>query len=95
MERLILYDPTASWDEQQLAYAQRPPSLKGLRLGLVDNLKHNAAGLLQEIARALVDSSGVDGFQLYHKHSPSQPARNNLLDRLAGACDAVICGVGD
>ena len=54
MQKQILYDPTVLWDKQNLIYAQRPRSLEGLKLGLMDNLKHNAGQLLQEIARVLI-----------------------------------------
>jgi hypothetical protein len=95
MQKHILYDPTVSWNKEDLIYAQRPRSLEGLRLGLMDNLKHNAGQLLQEIARVLIRSSGVESYKLYQKRSPSQPARYDLLDVLATECDGAICGVGD
>ena len=95
MEKQILFDPTISWNKEDLNYAPRSRVLEGLKLGLVDNTKHNAGQLLKEIARALIHSSGIESFEHYHKHSPSQPAHHNLLNQLAKECDVAICGVGD
>ena len=38
-----IYDPTIEVKGRKIAYAPRPKSLAGLRVGLVDNSKHNAA----------------------------------------------------
>lgn len=95
MEKQVLYDPTVSWNKEDLNYAHRPRSFQGINLGLVDNSKHNAGQLLKEIARVLIRSSDAESFKLYQKHSPSQPAHHDLLDEVARECDVAICGVGD
>ena len=50
--RMKIFDPTAKPVERQVDIAARPASLQGLRLGLVDNTKHNSDQLLLRIADA-------------------------------------------
>ncbi len=95
MEKQTLYDPTVSWNHKPLTYAPRPQSLEGLRVGLVDNTKHNARSMLDEIAKTLIQGSGAKSYRLWQKHSPTQPARRELLDEVVSGCDVVVCGVGD
>ena len=41
-----IYDPTTEVAGRNIAYVPRPKSLDGLRIGLVDNTKHNSDQLL-------------------------------------------------
>ncbi len=48
-----IYDPTTEVAGRRISYAQRPESIRGLTIGLVDNTKHNSDALLLRIADKL------------------------------------------
>ena len=48
-----LFDPTSKPVERAVDLAARPASLRGLRLGLVDNTKFNSDTLLGKLAERL------------------------------------------
>lgn len=54
-----IYDPTIEVKGRKIAYAPRPKSLAGLRVGLVDNSKHNSDQLLMRIAGLLESDYGA------------------------------------
>lgn len=95
METITVYDPTLPRAHKPFALAPRPKNLEGLRLGLVDNTKHNTDALLGDLAVALVETAGAHSFRIWQKHSASQPMRSELVEEVAKVCDIAICGVGD
>ena len=78
-----------------LALAARRPSLSGLRVGLMDNTKHNAAMLLAEIGKLLAAEHGATVAVEATKADFAAPAPADLVERYREACDVVITGVGD
>jgi len=78
-----------------LALAPRRPSLSGLRVGLMDNTKHNAAMLLAEIGKLLATEHGVTVTVESTKANFAAPAPAELVEQYREACDVVITGVGD
>ena len=44
-----IFDPTIEAKGRKIAYVPRPKSLAGLRVGLVDNSKHNSDQLLKKM----------------------------------------------
>jgi hypothetical protein len=90
-----ILDPTLPPGEAPARYAPRPPSLAGLRVGLVENTKHNSDRLLQKLGDVLQADYGVAETRLWRKHNASVPAHQEILDALPRACDAVVAGVGD
>ena len=79
----------------RLELARRRPVLSGLRLGLMDNTKHNAALLLAEIGSLLASEHGATVTVEGTKANFAAPAPEDLVDRYREACDVVITGVGD
>jgi hypothetical protein len=76
--------------------AERPGALAGLRIGLLDNTKHNAMLFLEETARLLEEEYGAAGVGIVEtKASFSVPVGEEIVERYAQACDVVITGVGD
>lgn len=75
--------------------APRVGSLKGLRVGLLDNSKTNAEKYLKMVADILVDRYGVAEVKLFRKEALSKPAPVNVLDEVAAACDFAVTGIGD
>jgi len=92
-----IVDPAAEIDPgaKTLAVATRLKSLKGARIALIDNTKHMANRFLDAAQALLKSRYQVAGFECYRKFSASVPTPPEILDRLAGSCDALIHGVAD
>lgn len=75
--------------------APRPVSLKGLRIGLLDNTKPNSTMLLEEIAGHLQREYGAGEATLYTKDYFGTPVAEALLERIAADNDVVVTAVGD
>jgi hypothetical protein len=81
--------------QPRLDLARRRPDLTGVRVGLMDNTKHNAALLLAEIGSLLAAEHGATVAVASTKANFAAPAPDDLVDRYREACDVVITGVGD
>ncbi|UOR01800.1 hypothetical protein MUN77_00280 [Leucobacter allii] len=79
------------------ADAPRPrlSSLQGARIGLLDNTKHNAGLFLERVAARLRADYGAEVALVEVKRNFSVPLEQEVIDRFAERCDAVIGGVGD
>lgn len=76
--------------------AARRPDLTGARVGLLENTKHNADRMLDEIAALLVAEHGAAEVVLRRtKHAFALPAPDELVAEFVDGCDVVITGVGD
>ena len=76
--------------------AARRADLTGARIGLLENTKHNAELMLDEIAARLVAEHGAAGVVLRRtKHVFALPAPDELVAEFVDGCDVVITGVGD
>ena len=75
--------------------APRLSSLQGMTVGLIDNHKRNADIYLEELSRLLQERYGVSQVVTYRKISQSLPTAGEVLDQLAGECDAIIHAVAD
>lgn len=91
-----LLDPTGT-DEgaADSTLSPRPVSLKGLRLGLLDNTKPNSTMLLEEIAARLQQEHGAGEATLYTKDYFGTPVAQELLERIVAENDVVVTAVGD
>lgn len=92
--KYLLVDPTQQASRAAVAQAARPADLRGLRLGLVENTKHNAAALLEEVAAFLRDELAPATVNRYSVPA-TLPAADEVLDQIASECDLVIEAVGD
>jgi len=90
-----IYDPTIEAKGRHIAYAPRPKSLAGLRVGLVDNSKHNSDQLLVRIAGLLERDYGAKAHVMRRKISAGVPASPEIIEEFKNACDVVVAGVGD
>jgi hypothetical protein len=95
MDGLRIFDPTVQPKEEKISFAPRPGSLKGLRVGLVENTKHNSDRLLRKVAEILEREHGARSHVMRSKHNASVPAHEELLKELASQCDVVVAGIGD
>ncbi len=90
-----VYDPRGVVDVEPVRPAPRLKSLKGLRLGVLDNTKWNAHRLLDEITALLDAEFGLASVNYYKKENMSVTATPELIARIAAENDAVVTAVGD
>ena len=89
-----VYDPTAESDTALARLAPALPSLKGSRVGLLDNSKVNAGRFLDHVEALLREQHGVTEVIRRRKPDASRPVSAALLAELS-ACDAILAAVGD
>jgi hypothetical protein len=92
---LEIFDPTVSPVKETISYAPRPKSLKGLKVGLVENTKHNSDVLLLKIAERLKMEFEIEMVSLYHKKSASDYLTDETIADLKQKADFAIAGIGD
>ena len=90
-----IFDPTTEATPRTINYAARPKSLAGLRLGLVDNTKHNSVQVLLRIAALLESKHGAKAHIIRRKHSAGAAPHAEILEEFKAHCDVVVAGVGD
>jgi len=90
-----IFDPTTEAKARTISYAARPKSLAGLRVGLVDNTKHNSDELLLRIASLLERDHGAKAHIIRKKKSSGVAPHQEIVDEYKAACDVVVAGVGD
>ena len=90
-----LLHPAAEDVAQKQSLAPRLSDLQGATIGLIDNHKRNADVFLAELGRVLEEDYGVSKIVSYQKASQSMPTPDEVLDQLAGECDAIVHAVAD
>ena len=91
-----LLDPTVDGDgDEDTRLAPRPGSLTGLRVGLLDNAKPNAAVLLAAVADELRRGWGVRSSTVYAKGYFGTPVEKSQILQILENCDFVVAGIGD
>ncbi len=90
-----ILDPTVEPRRQPLTYVARPDSLRGKRIGLVENTKFNSDKLLQRIGEILKSEYGAAETRMWRKHNSSGPAQKGSIDDAKQAVDVVVAGIGD
>ena len=91
----IVLDPTNEPIKTTFRKARRPETLKGLKLGLIDNGKKNSDYLVKKISDRLKALHGLSGNFLVRKPSPSHGIPQDMAENLAGKVDLVVAGIGD
>jgi hypothetical protein len=90
-----ILDPTGRTTGTAVVLAPRRPDLRGVTVGVLENTKQNAALLLEEVARLLMERHGVRAYALWTKTAFALPAPEDLVEEMALQCDVVVTGVGD
>jgi hypothetical protein len=90
-----IYDPTIEVTSRSIAFAPRPRSLEGLRIGLVDNTKHNSDQLLLRIADRLEREHGAKAHIIRKKKSAGAAPHAEIVEEYKANCDVIVAGVGD
>ena len=89
-----MMDPTVQAEGATVLLAERPADLRGKRLVLMDNGKHNARELLEAVF-AIVEPELAPSEVIWKKVPATWPADDELLDQIATECDLLIEAVGD
>lgn len=92
---LQIYDPTTEAAGRRIAFTPRPKSLEGLKIGLVDNTKHNSDQLLLRIATLLERNHGAKAHVIRKKHSAGAAPHAEIVEEFKANCDVIVAGVGD
>jgi hypothetical protein len=95
LPKLILISPTNEATVAQSSMAPRLSSLRGKRVGLLDNSKSKAGKMLETVAAILNAQYGFTDIVRHRKPSASKPAAPEAIKELANTCDLVVVGVGD
>jgi hypothetical protein len=92
---LIVLDPTSTPEARPAARAPRPKSLRGLRVGFLDNSKPNSDKILHYLDELLRERHGIA--QSLHRRKPtaSRTVPPETLEEMRRECDVVIPAVGD
>ena len=90
-----ILDPTVEATTQPIAYVDRPGSLTGKRIGLIENTKFNSDKLLKKIGEILKVEYGATETRMFRKHNSSVPAHEEIIQEVRKTCDVIVAGVGD
>ena len=90
-----IFNPTTEVKGRHIAYAPRPKSLAGLRVGLVDNTKHNSDRLLLRIAALLEHEHGAKTHMIRRKRSAGAAPHAEIVEDFKANCDVIVAGIGD
>lgn len=88
-----VFDPVTALAAAAKPLARRPASLRGLRVGVLDNSKPNAGVLLERAAELLVARTGAAAVRRWTKPGASRPAE--MLDDVAAGADVLLTGSAD
>ena len=90
-----LYDPRGTTDNLVGKMATRVPKLNGLRLGVLNNTKWNAAKLLQEIVSSLKAEITFSEINYFKKETYTRAAESTLIERIAAHNDIALIAIAD
>jgi hypothetical protein len=95
LPKLVLISPVNEATVAESALAPRLSSLRGKRMGLLDNSKSKAGKMLDTVAAILNAQYSFSNIVRHRKPSASKPAAPEAITELATSCDLVVVGVGD
>jgi len=84
--------PTGASATSAMRPAERPKSLQGLRVGLIDNGKEFSDVVLESLAEVLRRDYGVTNIKFWRKGFPAKGAP--FIEEMAAETDVAISGVG-
>ena len=89
----ILGNPRGAFRREKNPIADRPETLAGKTLGLVDNSKVNADLFLNQVEKRLCETSGVTKVLRVRKSVAGTPAP--FTENFFAQCDVAVNAVGD
>lgn len=90
-----VFDPRGEIEKIVVQRPAYPGDLKGLRIGAIENTKHNAALLISGIIEHLAAEYGAVDAGVLRKDFSSVGATPEMLDETARDCDLVLLGTAD
>ena len=90
-----VYDPRGVVEAESTAISRRLKSLKGLKLGVLDNTKWNGRRLLEETTALLDAEFGLGEVNYYKKENFSVAASAELIATIARENDFALTAIGD
>ncbi len=90
-----VYDPMGVVDTVTRPLASRAETLDGLRLGILDNTKWNAAKLLDNVVNLLGESIRFSQINRYKKETFTKPAAPELIREIAANNDIAVIAIAD
>ncbi len=73
----------------------RPETLQGKTLGLLENSKANSDKVLHELGQMLKEKYDLKDIVMFNKHSASLPTKPDVVQDMLNKVDILITGVGD
>lgn len=91
----LVFDPRGRVPAPSIHPAPRVASLEGLRIGVLNNTKWNAAKLLHGIIAALGSEAMRATVHHYRKETYTRAAPPSLLDLIGSQNDVALVAIGD
>lgn len=91
----LVFDPRGRVPAPSIHPAPRIASLDGLRIGVLNNTKWNAAKLLRGIVAALGSDAAQATVHHYSKETYTRAALPSLLDQICSQNDVALVAIGD
>jgi hypothetical protein len=92
IDGISVYVPTGAVDTRSKKLAPRLQSVRGARIGILDNCKEFADLVLRGVADVLESEHGAAEVKFWQKSYLGIPSP--FAEEMAAQCDAVINGVG-
>lgn len=95
VDTVRIVNPEAEEVSVEFSLAGRLPSVRGTRIGVINNSKYMAAEFLDALEIVLRKEYGVEAFERYEKLNAAIPMPPAVIQRFVESCDAIVHGVGD
>jgi hypothetical protein len=90
-----VFDPRGDIEPIVVERPNYPAELRGLRVGAIENTKHNAGFLISGVIKHLAAEHGIVDAGVLRKDFSSVGATAEMLDQAARDCDLVLLGTAD
>ncbi|HEY3748752.1 MAG TPA: hypothetical protein VGL80_06105 [Pseudonocardiaceae bacterium] len=90
-----VFDPRGEIEPIVVRRPACPAELRGLRVGAIENTKHNAGFLISGVIEHLVAEYDMVDAGVRRKDFSSVGATADMLDQAARDCDLVLLGTAD
>jgi hypothetical protein len=93
----VILDPTGKSARRQgeTTLAPRPANLRGARVGVLENPKHNSDVFMQELGRLLAQEHRAEVVMTRRKTNIAAQVADEVARELLEGCDVLVAGVGD
>ena len=96
VRNMRLVNPTGtSLSSGDFQLNDRPDTLAGKTLGLLENSKANSDKVLHELGQMLKEKYDLKDIVWFNKHSASLPTNPDVVQDMINKVDILITGIGD